>query len=167
TLHLVPVINRGREHKACFVEIRRDKRRERKQLVFVSFDSFGLEEVVATRRNHYRIDYEWDGSRSFFFAISDGLRDSANDLRRAEQTGLDRAYSEIFEQHVDLLANHSRGYRFNSRNFPRNFRNEAGHGGQSINAKGGKSFQVGLNTGTSATVRTGNGEGEGNCIRAL
>ena len=94
---------------------------------------------------------------AFFFAVLNGLRDSANDLRRAEQTGLDRADSEIFEQHFDLLANHSRSYRFNSRNFPRNFRDDAGHGGQSINAKSGKSFQVGLNTGAGATVGTCDG----------
>ena len=95
--------------------------------------------------------------RAAFFAVLNRLRDSANDLRRAEQTGLDRAYPEIFEQHFDLLANHSRSYRFNSRNFPRNFRDDAGHSGQSINAESGKSFQVGLNTGASATVGTCNG----------
>src|SRR6185436_11427207 len=117
----------------------------------------------ATGRNHYRIDYERDGSRCFFFAVLNGLRDSADDLRRAEQTGLDRANSEIFKQHSDLLANHSRSYRFNPRNFPRNFRDEAGHGGQAINAKGGKSLQVGLNTGTSATIRASDGECDRNC----
>jgi hypothetical protein len=96
-----------------------------------------------------------------------GLRDSANDLRRAEQTGLDRAYWEIFEQHFKLLANHSRSYRFDSRNFPRNFRDDAGHSGQSINAKSGKSFQVSLNTGTSATIRTGDSECDRDCSDAV
>jgi hypothetical protein len=106
--------------------------------------------------------------RAVFFSTGlNGLRDSANDLRRAEQTGLDRAYSEIFEQHFKLLANHSRSYWFDSRNFPGNFRDDAGHSGQSINAKSGKSFQVGLNTGTSATIRTGDSECDRDCSDAV
>src|SRR5215510_10057091 len=80
-LHLSPAINDRLEQQGCFVEIRRDKCRKRKQFVLVSFKSFGFEELVTTRCNHYRIDYDWDGSRSSFFAVFDGLRDSANDLR--------------------------------------------------------------------------------------
>jgi hypothetical protein len=95
------------------------------------------------------------------------LRDSANDLRRAEQTGLDRAYPETFEQHFKLLANHYRSYLFNPRNFPRNFRDDAGQSGQSINAKSGKSFQVSLNTGTRATIRTGDGQCNRDCRDAF
>ena len=161
TRHLSPVSNRGLEEEGCFIEIRRNKSRERKEVVLVSFNSFRFEEIVAARGNHYRIDHQRDGLRCFFFGLLNRVRDSANDLRRAEQTGLDRAYFEIFEEHFDLLANHSRSYWFNSRNFPRNFRDDAGHSGQSINAESGKSFEVGLNTGASATVRTSNGQGDG------
>jgi hypothetical protein len=89
------------------------------------------------------------------------LGDRANDFRRAEQACLDRANSKIFEQHFDLLANHCRSCWFNPRNFPRNFRDGAGHSGQSIDSKSGKSFQVGLNTGTCATIRTGDSQGDG------
>ena len=96
--------------------------------------------------------------RAEFFAVLNRLRDSANDLGRAEQTRLDRADSEISEQNFNLLANHSRSYRFNPRNFSRNFRDDAGHGGQSVNAKSAKSFQIGLNTGACAAIRTRDGE---------
>src|SRR4029450_10781243 len=95
------------------------------------------------------------------------LRHSEKALPPAKQTRLERAFSEIFEQHFKLLANHSRSYRFDSRNFPRNFRDDAGHSGQSINAKSGKSFQVGLNTGTSATIRTGDSECDRYCSDAV
>ncbi len=111
--------------------------------------------MVATRRNHYRIDHERDGSRRFFSAVLKRLRDSGNDLRRAEQTGFYRAYLEIFQQNFDLIANDSRAGRFNPRHFSRNFRDDARHSGQSINPKSGKSFQIRLNPGASATVGTG------------
>src|SRR5215471_7836717 len=113
TFHLSPAINDRLEQQRCFVEIWRDKCRERKQFVLASFNSLGFEKVVTTRRNHYRINDEWDGSRSFFFAVLNGLRDSANDFRRAEQTGFDRGNRESFEEHFNLLANHSRSCRFN------------------------------------------------------
>ena len=97
-----------------------------------------------------------DGA-SFFFAVLNCLRYSANDLGRAEQTSFDRAYRKRFEQHFNLLANHSRSCRFNPRNFPGNFGDEAGHSGQAINAKDVKGFQVGLNTGPSAAIGPGDG----------
>ena len=146
-----------------FVEIRRYKRRQRKELLFVRINSGGFEETIATGRNHYRIDHEWDTLPGALKLPCHG----GDDLSRTKQTGFDRTNLEIFEQHRNLLANHFRGDCFNPRNFPWNFCDDARHSGQSVNAERGKSLQVCLNTGAAAAIGTGDGECDRDCSDAL
>ena len=65
------------------------------------------------------------------------------------------------ERKLDLLAHDFWIGRLDARNFPRCFRDDAGDCGKSVNAERGKRFQVRLRAGASATVRAGNGEGDG------
>jgi hypothetical protein len=61
-----------------------------------------------------------------------------------------------------LLTNDFHADRLNPRNFSRNFRDDTGDSGQSINAERGKCFQVGLNTSASAAVGTSDAQRDGN-----
>src|SRR5207247_802781 len=89
------------------------------------------------------------------------LRYGRNDLPGAKQARLDCADLEVFSEHLDLLANNPRTDRFNPRNFTWNFRDDARHGGQSINTESRKSFQVGLNTSAGTAVRPCNASRDG------
>ena len=80
------------------------------------------------------------------------LGNGGNDVRGAKQTGFNRADFEIFCEYFDLLADNSRADWFDPGNFTRNFSDDAGDGGQSINPECGKGFQIGLNTGAGTAV---------------
>src|SRR5262249_2517518 len=167
SLHLLVGVDRRPKQCGGFVEIRSNQRRERKQFLLIGFNSSRLEKIVATCRNHYRIDHKWDRPRCFFVGILNRPRDGRNNFCRAEQSCLNGADRKIFEQHFNFLANHRRRYRFNPRNFPRNFRHDACHSGQSLNAHRGKRLKVTWNPGPCAKTRTGARQGDRDCSGAL
>src|SRR5262249_19611230 len=81
-----------------------------------------------------------------------------------KESGLYCADWEILGQNLDLFLHHLRSDWFDPRNFARNFSNDARNSSQSVNSERVERFQIRLDAGPSAAVRTGYRERAGNAF---
>ena len=153
--HCLSILDFFAEEFGRFIQIWGNECGERKQMFFVGTDRSRLEKRIAAGSRDDGIDYQWARASSF-----DHLGDCSDNLHGVEEPSLNRGDGKISSEHIDLVAHHLRADWFNARDFTGDFRNDAGFSGQSINAQGRKSFEIGLNAGAGAAIGSRDGQGD-------
>ena len=89
------------------------------------------------------------------------IRDDADVFRREQHPGFHGGGRKRFKHGFDLLPQHFRRTRFHAQDPPGILRGEAGDGARAVDAERGERFLIRLDARAAATVRTGDGQGDG------
>ena len=117
-----------------------------------------MKKAIAAGGDHDRIDNE----RQMNFAMTDQRRDHGGDnFRGIKQASLDGSDGKAGEDHLDLFPDEARADWLDARDFAGGFGDDTGDGGETVDAEGRKSLEIGLHAGAGAAVRSGDGQGHG------
>ena len=122
-----------------------------------------MQKRIAAGGNDYRIDHKRHSTADF--ADKDRLIPRATtETISPEQSKpvFTAAIGKLFGENIDLCAHHFGADRFDSRNVAGRFGDDACNGRQAINPERAECFKVGLDAGSGAAVRSGDGERDGN-----
>ena len=125
-----------------------------------------MQKQLAARGDHYRINDKGGEAVTARGAPGEHTCHRRHDFARVKQTSLDGGDRKAFKKRFNLRTHGCGGNAADLDDFSRRFRNDTGDGGQSINPKCAEGFQVGLDAGSGAAVRTGDGQYDG-CSGAL
>ena len=136
-----------------FVDVRRNESRPRNELAPDHVDCVRLEQHIARRRDHHRIE-----DVVVELVVADRRGDDRRDCRAREHPGLERAREEILRYGIDLRADHCRRDRVPTADTSGVLRCDGGDRGRPEHAESLKCLQVGLDPGSAARVGARDGE---------
>ena len=155
-LHVLRRAQRAVDQQPGLIEIGGDHRGAGKQLAHQRLHRRFFDQHGATGGDHDRIEH---------YVLQrvpiDRLGNRTHNLGRMQHADLDGVGADVLDDGIDLVAQHLRRHAVDGPHAAGVLRGECGNGGHAVAAQRGNGFQVGLDPGATAAVRTGDGKDAG------
>ncbi len=145
-----------RDQSADLVGIRCQYGSARNEFFFQNIEQIIPGQPATARRNQ-----DWINNDRYAVEVIEGFRNATRDPGGRQQTDLDCRNVEIFDQHIDLVADQCRGHRLDRMDIGRILDRQCSNDGGRMRAVRSDGLDVGRDAGPTGRVVSGNHENDG------
>jgi len=150
------------QEQSGLVQIRCDHARTREQLAHQHLYGCIRHQSITTARHHHRVKHNVGQ-----FVMVNGPCHNLHTAGRGQHANLDSVDANVFHHGLNLYFQKLVRHRVNALHADGVLRSQRGNGTRPVATQGRKSFQVGLNACTTATIRASNGEDACIAVRVI